>query len=741
MAIARVGAASAASASITSAAGAGGNIVLALAFRSTAATIPTLPSGWTSLGSSSGSTCAYIAAYIFCPSSSAISATFTGATQIVTMRYSGVLGIGGESLAAIASSATMNYGALTMVQTGGKSWAVAFGAHRTASNVNTAPTGMATISGGSIGTGPEAAVFDTNGAVSSWSAQTVTVNATSGRASVVFELLGANSTINPYDIATGVALSNTNLTYTLTQNSVDILGARATWPREGGKWKFCFTPSATPGDATTVGIGIAVLSHSTVSNGDSSPGLAQYANNITSAYYTDGGGTGPDTSFTELWNLGIAGTVAVDLDNLLIWFYPGTTGLWNGSMTANPDTGIGGLALNAAITGLIFPFVLGGASGNSASYDGTAAGAPSSASTFTPWDGASGVTISLGSASSSGAVAAFGRQSQLTMSGGAAVGAAAALKSSLLEPTAAATGTATAAPLTIEGGADVSLMAVSANAAALGLGIQDAASLAGATVLGQVAGTSVTSDPVFSPASTTAAAPGLVPSIASSFEGVTSIGHAGSFMLTGNLNLNLPAVIANGAVGIFNSSLAKDLVSVAVFGDVGNISVQENLGLIGAASLGHAAAPIPSQGETLHAIATLGEIATFAPVLGLDLVPAATMAAAGIFVPGQGVDVDLPAVMGFAQVGDFVPAPGLPSITADAIAGGMVGALSFTFVPAEATAWAAMFSVFVPASLACAQARTTILSMATPATALPVTATAADAALFNAAPLTARCPC
>lgn len=192
MSIARVGATNAASASLTSAAGSAGDLIVWFAFRSTAATVPTVPSGVQQVPGSnlSGSTCAEVVAYEWASSSSAVSRTFTGATQMVSVRYAGVYGIGQTNIAAIASSNSMSYGALGTLQSA-TSWAIAWGAHRTASNVNTAPTGMSTITNGSVGTGPMLSVFDTNGNISSWSSQSVTVNATSGRGSGVLELLAS----------------------------------------------------------------------------------------------------------------------------------------------------------------------------------------------------------------------------------------------------------------------------------------------------------------------------------------------------------------------------------------------------------------------------------------------------------------------------------------------------------------------------------------------------------------------
>ena len=52
----------------------------------------------------------------------------------------------------------------------------------------------------------------------------------------------------------------------------------------------------------------------------------------------------------QTWAAGNRLSIAVDLDNLLIWFRT-TTGNWNNSGTANPATGVGGISLAPALSG------------------------------------------------------------------------------------------------------------------------------------------------------------------------------------------------------------------------------------------------------------------------------------------------------------------------------------------------------------------------------------------------------
>lgn len=75
------------------------------------------------------------------------------------------------------------YDALTPMVTDGSSWVVGFGAHKTATNVGTAPSGMALVTSAT-----DIAVSDTNAGTASYAGGTVTVNASSGWRSYTVEL-------------------------------------------------------------------------------------------------------------------------------------------------------------------------------------------------------------------------------------------------------------------------------------------------------------------------------------------------------------------------------------------------------------------------------------------------------------------------------------------------------------------------------------------------------------------------
>jgi hypothetical protein len=382
MAIARVGATNAASASITGPSGAAGDIILYHCFRSTAATIPTKDAATASLGSSSGSTCAYLCAYEFCVSGTPSSRTFTGATQIVAVRYSGVYGFGNSNFAAIASSPTMAYGAVTGIQSGGGSWFVGMAAHRTATNVNTAPTGMSTITSGSVGTGPMACVFDTNAGAVSFTAANVTVNATSGRVSNVIELLAANSTLDPYRKAATCTLSNSNLSVASSTNSGGVgQNTFGTLPRSDKRY-YKFT--VTTGAANDPNIGLGNI------NSITSAFVGDSTDSNNSVGWTHDGFiflNGSSLGTVDAYSTGDVGWIAVDILNSLIWVLK-NSGNWNASGTANPSTGTGGISFSGinSAGGFLWPIIGLHDGGELVVYDGNPTSPPSGLSGFSPWD-------------------------------------------------------------------------------------------------------------------------------------------------------------------------------------------------------------------------------------------------------------------------------------------------------------------------------------------------------------------
>jgi hypothetical protein len=169
--------------------------------------------------------------------------TWTGATSIAAVIYRGanVAPIGNFASGG-ASSATLAYNTFTLNKTDGSSWVIGFAAHRTATNVTSAPTNMTLVTSAT-----DIAVSDTNAGVSSWSTQTTGVNATSGWRSYAVELLaqtGEGTTklyVDDYLNMNTVDASPTALTGTIMNNGVQ--GAES-----GGTWN-CYDDNANAIDS------------------------------------------------------------------------------------------------------------------------------------------------------------------------------------------------------------------------------------------------------------------------------------------------------------------------------------------------------------------------------------------------------------------------------------------------------------------------------------------------------------
>ena len=167
-----------------------GDLIVAFAFRDGSNTVPTLPAGWTDHANSGANTCSARVAYKYAASSSETSGTWTSATSVIFAVYRstnaillGAVAVGG------AASTTVNYPALTLQDTSGSSWVAAFSGHRSVdTNLQNAPTGM-TARSTVVDATDEAAGFDTNGGVTSWTSQNVSVAGTSsGWRSYVVEI-------------------------------------------------------------------------------------------------------------------------------------------------------------------------------------------------------------------------------------------------------------------------------------------------------------------------------------------------------------------------------------------------------------------------------------------------------------------------------------------------------------------------------------------------------------------------
>jgi len=159
-----------------------GDLLLAYAYRDGSTTAPSLPSGWTNIANANGanSNSARLA-YKIATTTSETATGFTSATSLILHVYRNVdqsSPIGGNNFDT-GSSTTISYPALTMSVSNGTSLVAGFSGHRSTNTaIETAPSGMVNRTSVSDAT-DQAAGFDTNLGVTSWSAQTASVGGSS----------------------------------------------------------------------------------------------------------------------------------------------------------------------------------------------------------------------------------------------------------------------------------------------------------------------------------------------------------------------------------------------------------------------------------------------------------------------------------------------------------------------------------------------------------------------------------
>ncbi len=171
-----------------------GDIILGLAFRDGNTTPPTIDASFTTINNSAGAnSCSLAAGYMVADSASEVSGTWSSATSVIFLVYSGVDTadpIGGLTQTG-GSSTTVAYNGITMDVGDGTSTVIGFAGHRsTNTSLETPPTGMSLVSTAADAT-DEAAAHSAP-AATSWSTQSVSVGGTSsGWRSLVFELKAA----------------------------------------------------------------------------------------------------------------------------------------------------------------------------------------------------------------------------------------------------------------------------------------------------------------------------------------------------------------------------------------------------------------------------------------------------------------------------------------------------------------------------------------------------------------------
>lgn len=244
-----------------------GDVILAFAYRDGNTTAPTLPTGWTNIANAGANTNSARLAYRVATAAGTASGTWTNATSVVFQVYRGVAlnnPIGGFA-AGGAASTSVAYNTFTLTDTGGTSWVVGFSGHRsTDTNLQNAPTGM-TARSNVVDATDEAAGHDTNGPVSSWSTQTVSVGGTSsGWRSYTVELRASPTVVtsgffNPtqqLDDGSGTAWSSPG--DILTSNDVRTTCAIPASGTSSGLFLWSYTGLVVPEDAQVLGITVRV---------------------------------------------------------------------------------------------------------------------------------------------------------------------------------------------------------------------------------------------------------------------------------------------------------------------------------------------------------------------------------------------------------------------------------------------------------------------------------------------------
>lgn len=157
----------------------------------------------------------------------------------------------------------------------------------------------------------------------------------------------APTTFSPSDLS-NVTLSGGNLIATVLPTNGGVRGA-------GGltSGKYYWENTYTTINTNTVGVGISLASASLTNA--TNIGFANIAR-TTGGITVNNVGSG---SALGIINPAAVVGIAVDFTAKLIWFRIAPAGNWNGSGTANPATGVGGISIASISTGPLYPCMYG----------------------------------------------------------------------------------------------------------------------------------------------------------------------------------------------------------------------------------------------------------------------------------------------------------------------------------------------------------------------------------------------
>ena len=183
-----------------------GDIIVIFAFRATTGA-PALPAGYTSILTKSGTSCSCRIGFKIATTTSDAAGTWTNAISLTCHVYRSSQHATGGSVFAGASAAsaqttnTINYPALTMLHGDNTSWVAGFaGVNNTTNTLSAHPPSGMTNESTVTNAASQAAGFDTEGTVSSWSSTNATTTGTPGDS--------VSATVEIIENQPGVASSN-----------------------------------------------------------------------------------------------------------------------------------------------------------------------------------------------------------------------------------------------------------------------------------------------------------------------------------------------------------------------------------------------------------------------------------------------------------------------------------------------------------------------------------------------------